>query len=43
MQIAHTYAESPDFEQLLSLHPFVFPCPRCGHEFHEALGWFNAQ
>ena len=39
--IAYILAESPDYLQVLALCPFVFPCPMCGHEFHQTFGWFD--
>jgi DNA-directed RNA polymerase subunit RPC12/RpoP len=42
MRTALTLAPLPDFSRSLSDIMFPFPCPRCGHEFRQALGWFES-
>ncbi len=37
-----TLAPMPDFTRFLSDVPFTFPCPRCGNEFKQTLGWFES-
>ena len=41
MRTIDTLADLPDFGAFLAATPFSFPCPRCGYDFHQTLGWFE--
>ena len=33
--------DPPDLNRFFSDVPFGFPCPHCGHQFEQLLGWFE--
>lgn len=41
-QKIYTLAESPGYPQILDAYQIQFPCPFCGHNFDQTLGWLKS-